>query len=223
MAAERGVAIAGSEIIGLVAHQAGGRESFGCAAERSFERLQFRLTGALVRSKLAEPRSFLAQRGQRLDELDASLAGALTSAAHERSKRVRDLVRRLDAHDPTRRLADRAVRLGAASLRLESAARQRTERAGRLVRDASRRLDPAVRAAHERIARRVELVGVRLDGNSPETLLQRGYAIVTYRGTIVRDPLAVPPGDLIEARVARGTLSARVERWGQSGGTPPRF
>ena len=219
---------AAAKVIGLETRELRGRaldalERGRRAAERSFERLQFRLTGALVRSKLAEPRSFLAQRGQRLDELDASLAGALTSAAHERSKRVRDLVRRLDAHDPTRRLADRAVRLGAASLRLESAARQRTERAGRLVRDASRRLEPAVRAAHERIARRVELVGVRLDGNSPETLLQRGYAIVTYRGTIVRDPLAVPPGALIEARVARGTLSARVERWGQSGGTPPRF
>jgi exodeoxyribonuclease VII large subunit len=208
---------AAAKAIGFETRELRGRARDGLergrrAAERGVERLRFRLTGALVRSKLAEPRSFLAERGQRLDELEASLAGAVTSAAHERSERVRDLARRLAAHDPTRRLAERAVRLGSASLRLRTAALRRIEGAGRLARDASQRLEPATRAAHDRTGRRLELAQVRLDGNSPETLLQRGYAIVTYRGTIVRDPLAVPAGDLIEARVARGTLSARVER-----------
>jgi exodeoxyribonuclease VII large subunit len=96
----------------------------------------------------------------------------------------------LEAHDPSRRLAERGARLQAASLRLEAAAR----------------------GATERLARRLELAVVRLDGNSPERLLQQGYAIVTHRGAIVRDPQDVPEGQTIEARVARGTLSARVER-----------
>jgi exodeoxyribonuclease VII large subunit len=52
----------------------------------------------------------------------------------------------------------------------------------------------------------------RLDGKDPEAILQRGYAIVTRAdGAIVRDPDELEIGALIAARVARGTLSARVE------------
>ena len=182
------------------------------AAERGFERFDFRLRNALVRSKLTDPRLFLAPLGQRADEAEAGLREATDREMTLRAERLRALARRLEAHDPTRRLAERGARLQAASLKLDSAAHRVREAAGRRAADASRRLEPAVRRSQEQLGRRFELALVRLEGNSPERLLQQGYAIVTHRGAIVRDPRAVPPGDAIEARVAHGTLSARVER-----------
>ena len=165
------------------------------AAERGIERLGFALRNAVVRSKLSDPKSFLAPLAQRLDDAGAALGEVATAGVRARSDRLRGLERRLEAHDPSRRLAERGAWLQAASLGLQAAAR----------------------GATERLARRLELAVVRLDGNSPERLLQQGYAIVTHRGAIVRDPRDVPEGETIEARVARGTLSARVE-WKEADG-----
>ena len=63
----------------------------------------------------------------------------------------------------------------------------------------------------EGLRRRVELRRAKLDGNDPEAILQKGYAIVTHAGRVVLDPRAVPAGAPIRARLARGTLRARVE------------
>jgi exodeoxyribonuclease VII large subunit len=191
------------------------REATGraqAAAGRGFERLRFRLSNALVRSKLADPRSFLAPLAQRSDEAETKLRGAMAHGLTLRTEHLRDIERRLEAYDPTRRLAERGARLQGASLKLDAAVHRVREAAGRRADDAALRLGPAARRSQEQLGRRLELAFVRLEGNSPERLLQRGYAIVTHRGAIVRDPRAVPAGDAIEARVARGTLSARVER-----------
>ncbi|MBC5810364.1 MAG: hypothetical protein GIW95_05880, partial [Candidatus Eremiobacteraeota bacterium] len=75
----------------------------------------------------------------------------------------------------------------------------------------SERFDRAVRALLDRPGRRLERAAGTLNGNDPEGILQKGYAIVTHRGAIVRDPAAVGTGETIEARVARGTMTARVE------------
>jgi exodeoxyribonuclease VII large subunit len=46
---------------------------------------------------------------------------------------------------------------------------------------------------------------------SPLATLARGFAIVTRAdGTLVTEAATVAPGEAIEARVARGTLTARV-------------
>jgi exonuclease VII large subunit len=63
----------------------------------------------------------------------------------------------------------------------------------------------------QRAAQRWELARTQLAGSDPETILQKGYAMVTLDGAIVKDPATVPLGATIAARVARGTLSARVE------------
>lgn len=54
----------------------------------------------------------------------------------------------------------------------------------------------------------------------PQATLDRGYAIVRRRddGAVVRDPAEAPVGDLLAITVARGELSARVEKDGAGEG-----
>jgi exodeoxyribonuclease VII large subunit len=164
-------------------------ERAGKAAGLRVERLRGRLTSALVRSRLSDARLFLTPLAQRLNDTEAALAVAAAGGIRARAERVRALAARLAARDPSRRLAQRAQRLQAATLKLEVAARGVALRSGQ----------------------RLALAAAHLDGKNPEAILQRGYAIVTYRETIVRDPATVPPGATIEARLAHGTLTARVE------------
>jgi exodeoxyribonuclease VII large subunit len=59
---------------------------------------------------------------------------------------------------------------------------------------------------------RFALLSTKLDGVNPQAPLDRGYAIVTMNGSLVRDASTVPEGALIEAQLQRGKLAARVER-----------
>ncbi len=71
----------------------------------------------------------------------------------------------------------------------------------------------------ERRVGRLKTFEAKLEGNNPEAILQRGYAIVTDEsGKPVRDAAEAPPGTRIKARLARGSLTARVEREGTDGG-----
>jgi len=170
------------------------------------------LERTLTRSRLAQPRLYFLERLQRVVDVEAKLDALTESGLRRREAALREFVRRLDARDPSRRLAERARSLQAASLRLRPALDRQLDRAVRAHADRSGRLEPAVRARLERARQRVVLAVAHLDGKNPEAILQRGYAIVTYADGIVRDASAVPDGAVVEARLARGTLSARVER-----------
>ncbi|MBD5655274.1 MAG: exodeoxyribonuclease VII large subunit [Candidatus Eremiobacteraeota bacterium] len=176
------------------------------------ERLEGRLKGALVRSRLSQPRVYFATLAQRLGDAAAELDAAAQTALRERDRALRELCRRLEARDPSRRLEERGRRLQAATLRLEPAIALRLDALRRTRSNVAARLEPAARALVERNRQRIALALAHLDGKSPEAILQRGYAIVSYGESIVRDPNDVPAGATIEARLARGTLSARVER-----------
>ena len=182
------------------------------ATESRAQRLRAQLDRALLRSKLADPRLYLTPLAQRVNDAGSALEATTGAALRRREGRVRDALRRLELHDPSRRLEERGRRLHGLTLRLQIAAAGRSAAAGRQAADLLRRLEPAARTARERLARRLELAHAHLDGKNPEAILQLGYAIVTYRDAIVRDPAAVPAGERIAARLARGTLSARVER-----------
>jgi exodeoxyribonuclease VII large subunit len=208
-AAARAVGFSTRELLARVADGSGRARR---AVERGFGRLESRLDRALLRSKLSDPASFLRPLSQRLDDADGRLSEVSSALTRRASERVLALERRLETHDPSRRLAERAARLQTAALMLEAAQRRALDDARRRGREAASRLDQAARAGLAVRAKRLELAHVRLEGNSPERLLQQGYAIVTYGDAIVRDPAAVPVGEIVVARVARGTLSARVER-----------
>src|SRR5579875_3900905 len=98
--------------------------------------------------------------------------------------------RRLDRADPKIRLAEREKTLAVARVRLTACARNSVSRA----------------------SERLKLLLTELRGKDPEAILQRGYAIVRYEGRAVRDAADVPDGARVSAKVARGTLQARVER-----------
>jgi exodeoxyribonuclease VII large subunit len=51
-----------------------------------------------------------------------------------------------------------------------------------------------------------------LNAVSPLATLQRGYAIVLSEGRILRDAADAAPGSIIEARLAQGTVRAKVEK-----------
>ena len=63
-----------------------------------------------------------------------------------------------------------------------------------------------------RLDTRMRLAAGKLNTVSPLATLQRGYAIVSNaEGHVVTDATEVNPGDVIETRLSRGSLQARVE------------
>jgi exodeoxyribonuclease VII large subunit len=117
---------------------------------------------------------------------------------------VRALRRRLQDHRERLRwltgraaLVSPATRLSQQLLRLKTL-EERLNRAWRHAFDSRReKLLPLVRT---------------LNAVSPLATLERGYAIVSVEGgEILRDAADARPGSIIEARLARGSVRARVE------------
>jgi len=118
-----------------------------------------------------------------------NLVRAARQGVAERGLRLRALLARLQAVSPARRLQRDAERLVHCRHRLRSAADRRLA-------DYRARLAVAVRA---------------LNTVSPLATLERGYAIVfDPAGAVVRDAATLKPGDTLRARLARGSVAARV-------------
>jgi len=131
----------------------------------------------------------LQQQMQRLDDLTQRLASAARTALHRGGERLAQRRARLLQRSPAPGLAESHAR----------------------TRDLAARLAHAVRQRLAGIGSRLALAARALDGLSPLATLTRGFAIVTRPdGTVLRDAAAVRSGDAIEARLARGTLTARV-------------
>jgi exodeoxyribonuclease VII large subunit len=150
------------------------------------ERLRW-LTG---RAALVSPSARLAQQAQRLDELERCLFRALHRQLQQRRERLRWLGQRAALVSPASRLKQQSMRLQNLEQRMQRASRDALRRA----RD---RLLPLLRT---------------LNAVSPLATLERGYAIVSIEdGGILRDAASAQPGMMIEARLGRGTVRARVE------------
>jgi exodeoxyribonuclease VII large subunit len=77
--------------------------------------------------------------------------------------------------------------------------------------DLDQRLRRAWDAQRTRLMQRLQLAQRHLDAISPLATLQRGYAIVTGPdGQAIMEESQVEPGDVIEARVAKGRIRAQV-------------
>jgi exodeoxyribonuclease VII large subunit len=185
--------------------------------ELAIERRHGRLASTLLRSKLGDTRLLFAPLAQRVSDAESAVDGAIARRFRALDIRVRDLGKRLDPFDPTRMLADRGRRLEAARGRLSAATRARFDLSDRRLAEIRARLLPASRTLTGRAAQQVAIARRQLESNDPEAILQRGYAIVTYEDAIVRDPAMLPPGARIAARLARGTVVARVESEGTNG------
>jgi exodeoxyribonuclease VII large subunit len=134
-------------------------------------------------------RSALAEKTQGLRFEELGLQRAAIAYVRGAFDRTRALERRLEKLSPAARLAEWRVGLVRANTRLAGWS--------------ARGLDS--------YARRLELAHASLDGEDPTRPLARGYAIVTKDGAAIREAAALVPGDVVTARVSRGTFDARVE------------
>jgi len=101
-------------------------------------------------------------------------------------------------------LARSRERVGAALQRLVERDRQRVVRTGE-------RLRAAPRVLLERRRAELAVTGGRLRALSPQATLDRGYAVVRLRGTVLRDASSSAAGDPLEIALARGSLAATVD------------
>lgn len=161
------------------------------AIERTLARRRERCSWLVRRLAQLHPGLELRQRAQRLDELEQRLVRCLRSGLSERRSTLARLGAHLRQHSPALQLVTARRRLDLAQRGSESALRHRL--------------------AH--LSGRLATAARTLDAVSPLATLQRGYAIVTGEaGTVMTDAEQARPGETIEARLARGTIHARIER-----------
>ena len=157
-------------------------KSLLAARDRSLDQL-------LGRLNRAGPPARLMQCGQRLDELHQRLRGAAVRLPRAGEHALDALQARLLAGSPLGVARGRMARIEWIGPRLRAAV-------GKQLESASRRLAVARSA---------------LRGLGPQDTLDRGYAIVTGPGdAVLTDAAEVNEGIDIQARLARGTLLARV-------------
>jgi exodeoxyribonuclease VII large subunit len=149
-----------------------------------------RLSSESVLNRL---RDTISRRDQRIDELSLRLNAAATRRLRIPTQRVATLTERL-------RHQNISVRIAASQRRLQTA----TER---LLRTATQ--------AITRNQTRLNQATVRLEALSPLSVLSRGYALVYLEGgekkeTLLRSAADAAPGQTIRARLAKGTLTAKV-------------
>jgi exodeoxyribonuclease VII large subunit len=185
-AAEVAVPDAGSLLAALATTEA----RLAAAARRALGRRGEALAVGGRRLAVLHPAEALRQRMQRLDELQSRALLAMRREHRGRAERVLRLYAELAAASPAARVAALGQRAAHAATRLAPSLRSGIALAGA-------RLHAALRALH---------------ATSPLATLGRGYAIVTRKadGAVLYDAAAAPPGTEIEARLARGTLAARV-------------
>jgi len=156
---------------------------------RRLDERRERLRWLSQRAALVSPAARLAQQAQRLDELERRMYRAFRQSQETRMAQLRARQSRLWQASPIARVRDAAARHQALFARLRAAGLE-------CVRRARERWLPLARTLH---------------AVSPLATLERGYAIVTgERGEILRDAADAAPGTMIEARLAKGRVRAKV-------------
>ncbi|MEJ0039197.1 MAG: exodeoxyribonuclease VII large subunit [Gammaproteobacteria bacterium] len=168
------------------------------AMRRELRTITSRFDAAASRLKLMHPGTRLLQQAQRLDDLEQRLVGAMRTTLHHNRSRVSEATSGLHQHSPERRVKDMCLKYETLSARLRHAWTHR-----------------AARAEH-RLAMAVRM----LNTVSPLATLERGFAIVTRGadGSLVTDAGSLQVGDEIQARVAKGSVRAKVTGTDPEGG-----
>jgi exodeoxyribonuclease VII large subunit len=151
-----------------------------------------RLERVAASTLLRDPRAILARRDEHLVALGRSLRGlvaARVSAAHTAVERASA---RLGRQSPVLTLSRTSARLDALALRLKSASTRPLEAR----------------------TRRLELAERSLTAVSPLAVLARGYSITSRAagGPPLVDVQDLPAGETLVTRLARGSITSKVER-----------
>ncbi|HEX4649837.1 MAG TPA: exodeoxyribonuclease VII large subunit [Steroidobacteraceae bacterium] len=167
-------------------------ERLTAAARRQLRAGGARFEATERRLRLAHPGLRLQQQMQRLDDLGQRLAALARGTLHRDGRRLAQSLARLVRRSPEHLVREHRVRHQGVHSRLLNAGP----------------------ACVSRTAQRLALAQRALNAVSPLATLARGFAIVTRAGdgTLLSDAAAVAPGEEIEARLARGSLRARVTR-----------
>jgi exodeoxyribonuclease VII large subunit len=140
-------------------------------------------------TRLKDPRRSLQEKAQRLDGLDLRLSRAMAHLTQRLHMRTDYLQQRLAMQSPNRQLASASERVLRATTGLNLAIQQ------------------TLKSRHEQL----DYTAQTLNLVSPLATLGRGYAIVKdHQGKIVRHAEQLEAGQAISARVASGTVHARV-------------
>jgi len=152
-------------------------------------RARQRLSRLSAEAVLRRLRDSMGRRAQRVDELEFRAQAASERLIRARAEKLARLEARL-------RRQDVALRMAQSQRRLELL-RGRLERAGTAVATARRE--------------RVDRVWARAEAMSPLRVLERGYALVYGPdGKLLRSSAGAAEGEVIAARLARGSLRAQV-------------
>jgi len=157
------------------------------AARRALQRLTTKLEH--LSARLRDPRRELQEKAQRLDDLELRLGKSIHQRLERSQTNSTHLTQRLAMQSPRKQLAN-------SSEILERSAAQ---------------MDKAMLRILARLQDRLEHTAGTLNVVSPLATLGRGYAIVRdTHGNIIRNATDVASGDSISARVAHGTINAKV-------------
>ncbi len=199
----------------------------GANAERALtlrlERARRALDRIEHRSPIADATQLLGQRRQTVDRMSDALGVAVERRLARLRARLTPAERRLAARSPGAMLEQRRGRVTALRAALDRLAADVVPRRRLRLTALAAGVAAAATRNVTREAARLATLTAAFEARDPEALLQRGYAIVTVDGRVVTDPAAAPPGTHIEARLARGTLRARVERETADGGEQIRL
>jgi exodeoxyribonuclease VII large subunit len=188
---------------------------FGTSIERK-RRMLVKLERPLFERS---PRVALAEQGTRIRAARLALKAARVKLVWRHRARLEHADRALRQCSPATALSNHRKRVGTLAELLGEVSRQRAID----VRKAPlRRLERELGESYARYVygqrERFERATRRLHEADPEALLGRGYAIVFANSKVLRDPGDVAAGTLLDVRVARGSLHARVESEGRDGG-----
>lgn len=148
-----------------------------------------RFNAAVSSRAFSGMREFPARRLQLLDELSTRLCDAFRDRVTLQRSRVQDLAQQLSPPHMAQRLLIARTRLD----KLDNVLRQAASRSIGIQRQ---RLAPL----------HAQLVAL-----SPQAVLDRGYALVfDSSGVLIRDAAAVRPGDVIDTRLASGSVQSTV-------------
>jgi exodeoxyribonuclease VII large subunit len=142
-----------------------------------------------LRARLGTPQRLLGEQRRDVDDALERIEDVVRAGLAAKRSELGKLERRLAARHPSMVLAGARASLGPLAVRLGAAARRRL---------AAQRLQLGEAAAC-------------LDALSPLAVLGRGYAIAqSASGAALRDAAEATIGDIVNVRVHRGTLVARV-------------
>jgi exodeoxyribonuclease VII large subunit len=143
-----------------------------------------------LRSRLRHPKDKLEQQAQRLDNLELRLKNHLQRQLSKQLNRFEQLRLRLQAQHPKLLLKQFKDRLKHAQHQLHELQHYQLERKQQHLAAAARLLNTL----------------------SPLNTLERGYSIITHEnGSVITHSNALAVGDKITAKLAQGSISARVD------------